>query len=262
MFTLQDYMKDKKEKIKDLIKYTNENDFINKEIYLAIIGTHYMTEEFSDEIVVDYLTKSNNYQINACASYNLGYFYETKCRNNIDIKENEIKMINFYNIAMKFNNFQAYNQIGSYFIKETIIPIIKITPKKCLIIAKEKGIIQAFNNLIILYKNNYDKKITIMKNKFELTKKVEDLMIYILELLNNKDYKNYCIFMKELGNNNNYNISAFLKKYPNLIFYECCVCYEEKKCFELQCKHKVCNNCLFDIFVNLDPLCPLCRDTL
>jgi hypothetical protein len=41
---------------------------------------------------------------------------------------------------------------------------------------------------------------------------------------------------------------------------ECCVCFESKNLLELYCKHKLCNECWFEISTNGNQKCPLCRN--
>jgi hypothetical protein len=41
---------------------------------------------------------------------------------------------------------------------------------------------------------------------------------------------------------------------------DCNVCFENKNMLILDCKHKICNDCWYNITFNQKPICPLCRN--
>lgn len=49
------------------------------------------------------------------------------------------------------------------------------------------------------------------------------------------------------------------------IVEDCCICLDNKRMILLKCKHRVCNDCWFNItkealLCNQNPVCPLCRN--
>lgn len=215
-----------------------------------------MTTEKDDNLAIKYLELSLSGSFNlGFVHYNLGYIYETKLKN-IKDTNSENKMINHYIKAIELNVHKACNQLGCYFMHtERTFKINNkyLTIEELLIIAGNNNIVQGFNNLINLYKNDYQKKIVILEKKYNLTKNVIDLMTFMLEMLNNGDYKRYCIWYKDYTGNNNMNMTSFLRRSPLHINMECPVCLETKDCLKMQCTHDLCNQCVYDIFCsNLD----------
>lgn len=42
---------------------------------------------------------------------------------------------------------------------------------------------------------------------------------------------------------------------------ECCVCYENKRMIVLECNHKLCNDCLYQMSHISNNRCPMCRNS-
>lgn len=227
----------------------------------GLIGTHYMSIESDEKVAADYLISTIELGGQfPMFTYNLGYLYETQARRT-GKKSIEQSMILCYTNSMKNSVWQAFNQLGCYFIEDPNISFEGYNVEQLLLKAAEHKLIPGFVNLIKLYKNDYEKRINIMKRKYDTSGKMEDLMSYMLEMLNNKDYKGYCKWRKSEGDNT-MSIEAFLKNSPSVVSSECCVCLEEKSCFKLSCTHVTCNNCLFEVYCNSKPLCPICRADL
>lgn len=248
----------------------NVNDFITKlETTLkndpnvamgwAFVGAHYMSTVNNPDKCREYLLKSIQINPNPVAVYNLGYHYEQKIRKEYD-NQFELEMLKYYKMAIEMNMKQAYNQIGSYYIDRDQVPVLGGTPESYLLMAYNAGIFPALNNLIKLHHNNYDKCSKYMLEKYNRTNDVMHLMEYILYMLNNHKYADYCKFMKKIGKNN-MDMSVLLGT-QNFITCECPICMTEKKCIKMNCSHVVCNDCIFKIFTEVDAKCPFCRISL
>lgn len=254
------------ETISSIVEYCKRT---NDNMGYFFCGTHYMTTEKDDFKAFEYLytgllcSTTKPIAVSSLLSYNLGYLCETCIRNNKTIehpKYNDIKScLSFYDLALKYGNYKAGNQLGKIMIDYKDKYKFNINKAlEYLILASKNGVVEAMNNLISYYTNinNYEEKVKYMKLKYDLKKDVNDLMILMLEYLNNKDYKKYCNLISELGQK--VDVKVFLKDKNILTKEECCICMENKIGYELKCSHFVCSECLFEVF-KTNPLCPLCR---
>lgn len=251
------YLSNPKDEIEKLKLYAKENP--SPAVY-TLLGTHYMVTEKNDLLAEDYLITSLELGGNAMGIYNLGYLYEDHLPQIQDgqlYSELESKMIKCYVLAMDKKIWQAYNQLGKYFLDNPKTNTTDLSPEQLFTTASEHNIVPACNNLIIMYKNNYNKRVGIMYTKYKITADIQDLTTYILELLNNKDYDRYCKISTDSTRITD--IETVIQKSSNTKLGECCICSKEKTCFELNCKHDVCGECLFEIYHHTKPLCPKCQ---
>lgn len=247
------------------LKTKNKEQFLNdiqnlsgmeKAHCLAILGGEYLQENDKNNALV-YLLQSSDICENGIAAYNLGYLYENE--------KNENEMIKYYTIAMKHQIYQAYNQLGRYYLHQDIIPIVNKTPKELLTVAKNNKIIPAMRNLISLCVST-KKYADEISNRIELylqTNKIEDLMNLMLAMLNKGDYFRYVYTMKTMKHvsfNSLQNLNKFYES--SLIEHKCTICFESSKCLQTTCKHMLCTNCMNNIIINDNPKCPYCRSEL
>lgn len=116
----------------------------------------------------------------------MGYLIETKSRKKMyPNQENKIflekQMIHYYKLSTEMRMYQAYNQIGSYFLD----PEIGGTPESYLLIAQQNELLPAYNNLINLYRkqNSYAKCVQMMELKYRRTSNIQ----HLIDLMNLTD---------------------------------------------------------------------------
>lgn len=242
----------------ELIASTADKD--QNALLFVLLGGHYLSKQIDYSKAEKYLLSAWKINKYSHAAYNLGYMYELQC--------DESNMINWYLEALNQNVYQAANQIGLHYLKQSKINQV-INGKyveEYLIIAAEHGIKQAENNLITLYKetNNYNKLVIILKH--QLNGDPIKIMELMLLMLNNRDYKGYCQWLSTFKMPENttiiFNPIQLLSNQASFEEDECCVCLETKKSIKLSCSHIVCSNCLFEIYKHLEPNCPICRKNL
>lgn len=231
----------------------------NSPILYSLLGTHYITVEPDEVQAEEYLIRSIEAGGNPMGIYNLAYLYETKVRRGE--KNRESSMIELYELAIKNNVLQAYNQLGRYLMENPTIQSPHM-PEDLFKHAASKGILPAKRNLATLYKDNYTKRIKIRQELWAETKTTEDLMNCMLDMLNSGDYHGYCRWMRDSGLSKSFDISALLKNTPSIDMAECCICFVEGKCVKLACTHTCCCKCLFEVYIGPSLVCPMCRKEL
>lgn len=233
--------------------YNNIKTLTPKEqtLCLAVIGGEYIQKNDFTK-AEQYLKESVNIDMNKINTYNLGYLCEKLNK--------EDEMIQYYSIAHNLGSFEACNQLGAYFINKPEIPFIGNTPEWYLLLAANNGIVPAYNNLIKLYQDDYDKKINIMIKKYTITKDISVLMDAMLQMLNKGDYYRYVSLSKlyNISMNGKENLLSLLKPYEDT----CPVCLDSSsECVKTLCGHTMCAGCMHSIIVQ-NPKCPLCRESL
>lgn len=219
--------------------------------YAMVGGEFLQKNKYNDALV--YLFKSYELEINLIAAYNLGFAFE--------ILKDEEKMLKYYGIAINlFKCPRAHNQIGKFYLNESNVPILGNTPESYLLFATDHGINQGFANLIILYKDNYGKRIDIRMKQYEKTQNSNDLMNAMLDMLNSGDYFRYITLSKIVNiiGTPNEHILSLINQHED----DCAICLEySNKCVKTFCNHSFCAKCISIITLN-NHLCPMCRKDL
>lgn len=253
---------------KDLAKLTAAVNALpdtaaEKPVLLAIIGGEYVTK-FNFGAAEAHLTASINIRPTGVALYNMGYLRETTVRGvkevgAPDTSALETEMVKYYLITLELKMYQAANQLGAFYMDRPPHPLLERTPEEYLQLAADKGIVQAFNNLMTMHKNTDPKKChVVMLKKYAATKNPLDFMECLVYMLNHGMYADYCKIMKAMGN------KVDLRSIMGgaVTTSECPICYEQRDCITLNCSHSMCNDCMFNVFTAENAVCPFCRKKL
>lgn len=310
---LNNYFNEPEKFFQDLKNFESKNPDEN---IRSIIGSHYLKKSSKDFFNSEHLIKMAEQYFKSSlnvkySSYNLGLIYENEIRKkNLIIKIDSLdfseinnreilnvlngdnlfyKMIVSYRLAMIQKNYKSYNQLGAFYVHFLKLPDLVIfdnlTGVDLLEIAADNSVVEAFNNLIKLSKDD-EEVIKWWKLKCKLTKSPIDLMNFMTKMTKLNRYDEYMVFYKTIQNKtniidepnesdkcddkkiikkvhfNDLTYEQFIKNNPLVLYgdsMDCTICYENKLCVKLKCKHTTCEDCLKKIFQMNNKVCPVCR---
>ena len=262
---ITEYLADRESTIEKLIATAESK---NDAVLFLLAGSHFCEKGMTDDITISYLRRSLAIKPMAPAAYNAGYVYETRLRQRTskNAKTDEESMIALYLQSLALGNPKAANQLGWYFMEDNARTFTfgsqQLTAENLLVLAANKGVVQAVNNLINLYQNNPRKRFSARQRKYEITKDTMHLMEAMLDMLNSAYYGAYLKFIRQVSNTGDTSAASFLKTPPGSQPGTCPICDTDGQLLVLQCKHPICVVCLermMDTVTASYVKCPQCR---